>query len=112
MTSIVEPGTVIHPSVKLSHYVRVGRGCIIGENVTLKSGVILAERTVIMPDCRIGRHVIVGACSLVRESIPDDSGIWVGVPCRPLKKVQSISKEKIGYGAETELTLEINRIGQ
>lgn len=51
----------------------IGRGALIGANVTL------------MPGCSIGDFAIIGACSQVRDNV-GESEIWFGNPARFYKK--------------------------
>ena len=51
----------------------IGKGTLIGANVTL------------MPGFKIGEHAIIGACSQVRSNVGDNE-VWYGNPAKFFKK--------------------------
>ncbi|KTD00652.1 chloramphenicol acetyltransferase [Legionella geestiana] len=89
--------------VVLHVHTRIGRGCLIGQGVTIgareafvakeanKAPVIgdncyIAAGAKILGDIRIGNNCIIGANAVVLENIPDNS-VVVGMPGKPIKTV-------------------------
>ena len=52
----------------------------------IKSGVIIATRSVLAPGVTIGLNSIVGMASLVRKDIPDNQ-VWYGHPAKYIREV-------------------------
>ena len=92
----------MHPvNVVIDKGVKVGKNCLIHQNVTIGSEnvspPILGDRVTIYPNVviwgnvKIGNDVIIGAGSVVKESVPD-SAVVAG---NPAKVIKYIDKQKI-----------------
>lgn len=46
--------TLIHPSVKLNKYIKIGEGCIIYQNVIMTVNIEIGDHVIISPKCGIG----------------------------------------------------------
>ncbi len=66
--------TTISPGVHISGKVCIGDGCFIGTGA------------VIIPNINIGKMSYIGAGAVVTKDIPDNS-LAVGIPARPIKKL-------------------------
>ena len=81
-------------SVVINREARIGRYCILAQNVTLakhKGGapilddcVYVGHGSIIMGGVRIGRNAFIGALSLVNKDVPDNA-IVAGIPAKILR---------------------------
>ncbi len=73
---------------------RIGRNCILAQNVTLASKdggapelgdwVYVGANSVVLGGVKIGNNAFVGALSLVNQDVPDNA-IVIGIPAKVLK---------------------------
>lgn len=96
MTKIGEGTTLGHGgiSVVINPEARIGRYCILAQNVTLakhKGGapvlddcVYVGHGSIIMGGVKIGRNAFVGALSLVNKDVPDNA-IVAGIPAKVMR---------------------------
>ena len=85
-------GTKIDNLVQIAHNVKIGKNCIIvamsgisGSSV-LEDGVILAGQVGIADHVTLKKGVIVAAKSAVFPNKVISSGMWAGIPARPIRK--------------------------
>jgi serine O-acetyltransferase len=93
-------GVVVHSRAK------VGKNCVISQNVTIGrnigdkevpeigNDVYIGPGSVIFGEIKIGNNVIIGANSVVNKSFPDNVVI-AGVPAKIIKPVSSIDGKEI-----------------
>ena len=85
-------GTKIDNLVQIAHNVRIGKNCIIvamsgisGSSV-LEDDVVLAGQVGIADHVTLKRGVVIAAKSAVYSNKVIHSGVWSGVPARPIKE--------------------------
>lgn len=96
LTSIGEGTTLGHGgiSVVINPEAKIGRYCILAQNVTLakhKGGapnlddcVYVGHGSIIMGGVKIGRNAFIGALSLVNKDVPDNA-IVAGIPAKVMR---------------------------
>lgn len=68
---MIDPHAIIHPSARLAANVQVGPWTIIGPDVEIDEGTVIASHVVIKGPTRIGKHNHIYQFSTVGEDTPD-----------------------------------------
>ena len=116
--------TLIHPSATISKFSSIGYGCLIFQNVTISTNVIIEDFVQILPNavinhdslissyckintgCNISSEVIVknycylGAGSIIKEKITINSGNLIGMGSVVLKSIYKKNKTSYGHPAK------------
>jgi acetyltransferase-like isoleucine patch superfamily enzyme len=67
--------------------------------IIVEDGVWIGASVTILPNVRIGKCAVVGAGSIVTKDVPP-CAVVVGVPARPIKRIDLDSKQVIPWEAE------------
>ncbi|MDF2659985.1 MAG: transferase hexapeptide repeat containing protein [Paenibacillus sp.] len=114
--TIILPGTVIDPGVRIGNHVVINKSVAIGHHTYLSDfsqiahgvsiggyGRIMEQAFIglgaaILPNMTIGQHAVVGAGAVVTRSVPDRATV-AGVPARPLIKptIQEANHEEADH---------------
>lgn len=102
--SNIQDGVVVH--VDEGFPVEVGENVIVGHNVTLhgctvKDGALIGMGATVLNGAVVGEGALVAAGALVAEgSVIEPGTLVVGVPAKPVAKLDEQKRERIKRGAE------------
>ena len=96
--------TLIHPSVSMSDYVRIGEGCIICRNTLFTTNIEIGNHCIINVNCSFGHDTVVNefASIMSHTAVAGDvtigSGCYFGLHCTVINKVKIGSWSTFGAG--------------
>lgn len=84
---MIHPSAIIHPKAKIADDVQIGPYCVVGEEVTIKSGTVVGPQVVIDPyvnigeNCRIFQFAAIGATPQSLKFKGEKTQVSIGDNC-------------------------------
>lgn len=101
----IQLATIVHPSAKLSQYVRIGEGSIICADAVLTTNIELGQSCIINPSCFIGHdtvlkdYVSLMPCVRVAGEVEVGTGCFLGIGSCVINRTSIGEWSYIGAGA-------------
>lgn len=101
----IQLATIVHPSAKLSQYVRIGEGSIICANAVLTTNIELGRSCIVNPGCFVGHdtalkdYVSLMPCVRVAGEVEVGTGCFLGIGSCVINRTRIGEWSLIGAGA-------------
>ena len=95
--------TLIHPSVRLSRWAKVGEGCVITYGCNVSVEVEIMQNTYLQPSCGMGHNAVAGedcvisACARIAGNVRIGARTYIGM--------QSTLRERINVGDDVIISM-------
>jgi len=70
--------TLVHPSARISHRARAGRGTAVMENVVVSHNVVIGDHVLISPGCVLGHDAVVGDFATFAAQVGVSGSVYIG----------------------------------
>lgn len=88
--------TIIHPTASVSKMSKIGKGCVIFQNVTITSNVSIGNHVVILPNSVISHNNIIKDYTCIASGVNVSGGVAIGKSCYFGTNSSIIGNIKIG----------------